>query len=62
MDMNNGDRVARGQRAFTLCAAALVWELLARPFLGICFPDLDLPPSFLREALVLLDRLSELAI
>ena len=52
----------RNRRLLLLCGFVLAWELLGRPILAVLVPDLELPPSLLRELVQTAGMLSGLTI
>ena len=60
MDDKERERALLNERLLWLMGFALLWELLGRPLLMKAFPDVDLPPSLLREVLSMASSLSGL--
>lgn len=62
MDDREQAEALRNRRLLWLCGFVLAWELIGRPMLALYVPDLELPPSLLRELLQVASTLSGLSI
>ena len=60
MDEKEQEEALRNKRLLWIMGLAFFWELVARPLLGIICPQMELPPSLIRELLQLANMASGL--